>query len=93
MQWLVGATWLQFNQRQDIREQTQMPPGYLVPRQPVTVALPAGAMPPSRYRNERTVAPSHAQIDHAGGTGTLARELGLPIIGPHPGDQFWIDGR
>jgi glyoxylase-like metal-dependent hydrolase (beta-lactamase superfamily II) len=35
---------------------------------------------------------THAHIDHAGGTGTLARELGLPIIGPHPGDQFWIDG-
>jgi hydroxyacylglutathione hydrolase len=35
---------------------------------------------------------THAHIDHAGGTGTLARELALPIIGPHPGDQFWIDG-
>jgi hydroxyacylglutathione hydrolase len=35
---------------------------------------------------------THAHIDHAGGTGTLAREEGLPIIGPHPGDQFWIDG-
>lgn len=35
---------------------------------------------------------THAHIDHAGGTGTLARELGLPIVGPHPGDQFWIDG-
>ncbi|MEY8876791.1 MAG: MBL fold metallo-hydrolase [Leptothrix sp. (in: b-proteobacteria)] len=35
---------------------------------------------------------THAHIDHAGGTGTLARELGLPIIGPHPGDQYWIDG-
>jgi glyoxylase-like metal-dependent hydrolase (beta-lactamase superfamily II) len=35
---------------------------------------------------------THAHIDHAGGTGTLARELDLPIIGPHPGDQFWIDG-
>jgi len=35
---------------------------------------------------------THAHIDHAGGTGTLARELNLPIIGPHPGDQFWIDG-
>ena len=35
---------------------------------------------------------THAHIDHAGGTGTLVRELGLPIIGPHPGDQFWIDG-
>ncbi|HSI51935.1 MAG TPA: MBL fold metallo-hydrolase [Ideonella sp.] len=34
---------------------------------------------------------THAHIDHAGGTGQLAREHGLPIIGPHPGDQFWID--
>ena len=35
---------------------------------------------------------THAHIDHAGGTGTLARKLGLPIVGPHSGDQFWIDG-
>ncbi len=35
---------------------------------------------------------THAHIDHAGGTGELARRLRLPIIGPHPGDQFWIDG-
>jgi glyoxylase-like metal-dependent hydrolase (beta-lactamase superfamily II) len=35
---------------------------------------------------------THAHIDHAGGTGQLARERQLPIIGPHPGDQFWIDG-
>jgi glyoxylase-like metal-dependent hydrolase (beta-lactamase superfamily II) len=35
---------------------------------------------------------THAHIDHAGGTGTLSRELGLPIVGPHPGDQYWIDG-
>jgi len=35
---------------------------------------------------------THAHIDHAGGAGQLAREQGLPIIGPHPGDQFWIDG-
>jgi glyoxylase-like metal-dependent hydrolase (beta-lactamase superfamily II) len=35
---------------------------------------------------------THAHIDHAGGTGTLARELNLPIIGPHVGDQYWIDG-
>ncbi len=34
---------------------------------------------------------THAHIDHAGGTGELARRLGLPIIGPHRGDQFWID--
>lgn len=35
---------------------------------------------------------THAHIDHAGGTAELARRLSLPIIGPHPGDQFWIDG-
>lgn len=42
---------------------------------------------------------THAHIDHAGATGTLAREgadgtgsTPLPIVGPHPGDQFWIDG-
>jgi len=35
---------------------------------------------------------THAHIDHAGGTGQLAREQDLPIIGPHPGDQFWISG-
>jgi glyoxylase-like metal-dependent hydrolase (beta-lactamase superfamily II) len=35
---------------------------------------------------------THAHIDHAGGTAKLARDLDLPIIGPHPGDQFWIDG-
>ncbi len=34
---------------------------------------------------------THAHIDHAGGTAELARLLQLPIIGPHPGDQFWID--
>ncbi len=35
---------------------------------------------------------THAHIDHAGGAGQLAREQGLPIVGPHRGDQFWIDG-
>ena len=34
---------------------------------------------------------THAHIDHAGGTAELARLLNLPIIGPHTGDQFWID--
>ena len=43
LQWLVGATWLQFDQRQDIRVQTQIPLGFLVPGQPVTVPLPGGA--------------------------------------------------
>lgn len=35
---------------------------------------------------------THGHIDHAGGAGELAQRLGLPIIGPHPADQFWLDG-
>ena len=34
---------------------------------------------------------THAHLDHAGGTAELARNTGVPIIGPHKGDQFWID--
>lgn len=34
---------------------------------------------------------THAHIDHAGAVGELSARLGLPIVGPHPGDQFWID--
>jgi hydroxyacylglutathione hydrolase len=32
-----------------------------------------------------------ALIDPGGDIGVLARTLALPIIGPHEGDQFWID--
>ena len=35
---------------------------------------------------------THGHLDHAAATADLAEQLGLPIIGPHPGDQFWIDG-
>jgi len=34
---------------------------------------------------------THTHIDHAGGTAELAAEHGVPIEGPHPGDQYWID--
>jgi hydroxyacylglutathione hydrolase len=34
---------------------------------------------------------THAHIDHAGGSAELAERLSLPIVGPHPADQFWID--
>lgn len=34
---------------------------------------------------------THAHIDHAGGVAELSQQLGLPIIGPHPADKFWID--
>ena len=33
---------------------------------------------------------THAHIDHAGGTAALARDLAVPIIGPHKEDDFWI---
>ncbi|MGQ0710115.1 MAG: MBL fold metallo-hydrolase [Rhodoferax sp.] len=35
---------------------------------------------------------THAHIDHAGAAGALAQQWQVPIVGPHPGDQFWIDG-
>lgn len=35
---------------------------------------------------------THGHIDHAGGVGEMAERFGLPIVGPHPADQFWIDG-
>ncbi len=34
---------------------------------------------------------THCHIDHAGGTAALAQHLNIPIIGPHPEDQFLID--
>lgn len=35
---------------------------------------------------------THGHIDHAGASVTLSRRLGVPIIGPHKADQFWLDG-
>lgn len=35
---------------------------------------------------------THAHIDHAGAAAEFAERHKLPIIGPHTGDQFWIDG-
>jgi len=34
---------------------------------------------------------THAHIDHAGGVAELSKKLGLPIVGPHKADKFWID--
>ena len=41
---------------------------------------------------------THGHIDHCGEAGTLAKELGVQIEGPHEADRFWIsrledDGR
>jgi len=34
---------------------------------------------------------THAHIDHVGAVAEMAAKHQLPIIGPHPDDQFWID--
>ena len=33
---------------------------------------------------------THGHIDHCGESGILAKELGVPIEGPHEADRFWI---
>ncbi len=33
---------------------------------------------------------THGHADHCGQSGMLAKELGIPIEGPHEGDRFWI---
>lgn len=39
----------------------------------------------------RAVWLTHAHIDHAGGVAEVVERTGVPVIGPHRGDQFWID--
>lgn len=35
---------------------------------------------------------THGHLDHVGGTVAIARHFNVPIIGPHIGDKFWLDG-
>jgi glyoxylase-like metal-dependent hydrolase (beta-lactamase superfamily II) len=35
---------------------------------------------------------THGHLDHAGGAQDLREQLGLPVIGPHPADDFWLEG-
>ena len=41
--------------------------------------------------NIRKILLTHTHIDHAGAVAELAEQLQIPIEGPHPADQFWID--
>jgi glyoxylase-like metal-dependent hydrolase (beta-lactamase superfamily II) len=34
---------------------------------------------------------THGHLDHVGAAGDLKMRLGLPIVGPHREDAFWID--
>ena len=34
---------------------------------------------------------THGHMDHCGQAGVLAKEMGVPIEGPHEGDRFWIE--
>src|SRR3954464_6382960 len=34
---------------------------------------------------------THGHMDHAGGVVALKEATGVPVEGPHPDDQFWID--
>lgn len=42
--------------------------------------------------NLKAVWLTHGHLDHAGGAQDLREQLGLPIIGPHPEDLFWMTG-
>src|SRR5687767_686006 len=34
---------------------------------------------------------THGHLDHAGAAASLQEITGVPIEGPHPDDQFWIE--
>ena len=34
---------------------------------------------------------THGHMDHCGQAGVLAKDMGVPIEGPHQGDRFWIE--
>lgn len=34
---------------------------------------------------------THGHMDHCGQAGMLAKELGVPVEGPHEDDRFWIE--
>ena len=35
---------------------------------------------------------THGHLDHAGGAAEMKEKTGVPIIGPHEADLFWIEG-
>jgi hydroxyacylglutathione hydrolase len=59
---------------------------------------PGGDLPKLKAALEQTgvtlekILLTHGHIDHCGQAGMLAKDLGVPIEGPHEGDRFWIEG-
>ncbi|MBT82018.1 MAG: MBL fold metallo-hydrolase [Alteromonadaceae bacterium] len=35
---------------------------------------------------------THGHLDHVGATTEVASHYNVPVIGPHTGDKFWLDG-
>lgn len=44
-----------------------------------------------RQARVETILLTHAHVDHAGQAAALAERLGVPIVGPHADDAFWIE--
>jgi hydroxyacylglutathione hydrolase len=42
--------------------------------------------------NIKQILLTHGHLDHAGGAAKLKREIAVPVIGPHKGDDFWLQG-
>ena len=59
---------------------------------------PGGDLPKLKQALEKTgvtlekILVTHGHMDHCGMAGVLAKELNVPIEGPHEGDRFWIEG-
>ena len=57
---------------------------------------PGGDLPRLKLALEKTgvtlekILVTHGHMDHCGQAGMLAREMGVPIEGPHEADRFWI---
>src|SRR3546814_10545308 len=58
---------------------------------------PGGDLPKLKEAVQRTgvevekILVTHGHMDHCGQAGMLAKELGVPIEGPHEDDRFWIE--
>lgn len=58
---------------------------------------PGGDLPRLKQALEKTgvalekILVTHGHMDHCGQAGVLAKELGVPIEGPHEDDRFWIE--